>query len=407
MIQVDQKIILYLNFKIDISGQLFDYSNNEIKIINTAIGDSTFLILRKNLGVVRVDNQSNIETKKFELLLFHVRKNKTKNINYSLENPIPTKISEDNSNSLNIKLWYIINSDIDENTIKINNDDYYLCENDIIKFGNIKYIVKKLQINTNDNTNTNKSEEETMISDNYNINSLNKDYVINLESSQQLKDFYETLNEGNNIICYICRKYECSQDNPMIKFCDCNFFHYKCLKNKINKKTNVIDKGKVKNYCIKLYRCNDCKSVYPLRFKIDTKVFELFTIDDTLEKDYLILESIEHKIYYGYMKLIHIIKLDENTIKIGRCSEKNDIIIPDPSISREHAYLKFNKEKILIKNVSKKYGSLVLIKKSLKINHNMIQIQIGKINIEAKIMKYGEFEKMKNKNTKNPLPKKD
>ena len=114
--------------------------------------------------------------------------------------------------------------------------------------------------------------------------------------------------------------------------------------------------------------------------------------------------------YYGFMKIIHVIKLNEentNIINIGR-NLTNDIIIRDPSISREHAELVYNKNnrKILLRNKSKKFGSLVLIKKLIKINNSKIQLQIGNVFLETKIIKYGDFEKIKDKNTENPLPKK-
>ena len=110
------------------------------------------------------------------------------------------------------------------------------------------------------------------------------------------------------------------------------------------------------------------------------------------------------------MKIIHVIKLKEentNIINIGR-NLTNDIIIRDPSISREHAELVYNKNnrKILLRNKSKKFGSLVLIKKLIKINNSKIQLQIGNVFLETQIIKYGDFEKIKDKNTENPLPKK-
>ena len=38
------------------------------------------------------------------------------------------------------------------------------------------------------------------------------------------------------------------------------------------------------------------------------KTFELFDIEKPTEEDYIILESLEKKVYYGYIKLIHVIK---------------------------------------------------------------------------------------------------
>ena len=410
MIKVNEKNVLYLKFiLVNSSFLLFDYSNKDIKEINTVIEDSSFIILKNNnYKIFRVDNQSNIDSKRFELLLFHIRKNK--NNNYSLENPIPIKLLEDNSNSLNDKLWFIINSNISNNGLIIINEDYYLCENDIIKFANIKYIVQKIHINSNKNHNINNEEETTVNTNNYNIMGLNENFGSILVYFHRPKCFYEILNEENNIICYFCKNYECSKENPIIKLCDCYFLHYECLKNEIiNNNTYIISNKNVRNIYIKKYKCTSCHLHYPLRFTINEKNFELFKINNPFDNDYLILESIENKMFHGYLKLIHIIKLNEDQIKIGRYGKNNDVIISDPSISREHALLEYNKKKgkILIKNISNTYGSLILIKKSLKINENKIQIQVGKTYIEAQMMKYGEFEKIKNRNTKNPLPKKD
>ena len=126
----------------------------------------------------------------------------------------------------------------------------------------------------------------------------------------------------------------------------------------------------------------------------------------------MILESIEDKVYYGFLKLIYVIKLTEdnkNAINIGRIMDGNDIIIRDPSISKMHAEIKYDKErgKILIKNKSKKFGTSILIKNPLIIKNKKILLQNGSTLIEAKLMKVGEFEKNVNKNTKRHLPKKN
>ena len=112
--------------------------------------------------------------------------------------------------------------------------------------------------------------------------------------------------------------------------------------------------------------------------------------------------------FYGYLKLVHLIELNDKVIKIGR-GNNNDIIICDPSISKQHAIIRYNKEngKILLKNISKKFGTSILLKNSLKLNENRIQLQIGKIFLEAQIMKFEDFDKNKDKNTQDPLPKKD
>ena len=442
MILVSEKAILFINFKFKInSNEIADFSLKELKEINTCLEDNTFICFKKDT-LIRVNNQSSIEPKKGEILLFKIRKIKNTN-NYILENPIPTKISEDNSNSLNIKLWFILNHEKSDNNsdndmINIINDDYFLCEKDIVKFGNIKYIIQEInrrvtikvniinEINdkssNNNNTNTENSEGNTESSqvtqekqetqDNYDINSINENSADIFDFLPTPKAYYiETITDKDNIICYICNLKKCSKNNPLIKFCGCNFVHFYCLKEIIKQKAKIIDEGNnVKNYYLRGLNCKKCHSIYPLKFKISNYIYEFYEIEKPTDSDYMIMESIEHKIYFGQLKLIHVIRLNENTtIKIGRKEKDNDMVICDPSISRKHAIIKYNKEnrKILIKNISKKYGTLILLKKALKINEKNIQIQIGKVFIEARTMKFGEFQKIKNKNTKYPLTKKD
>ena len=423
MILVDDKKILFLKFFFtNNNGKIFNYliKDKEIKEVNTISEDSTFIIMKKNNSFFRVDNQSNIESKKGELLLFRIRKNKSDI--YILENPIPTKISEDNSNSLNIKLWLIINSIDDKKNEKIEkniiNRDYYLNKNDILKFGNIKYIVLEIKLkNENIDNNDNNSKEDTLNeekNDYYDIAKLNKNTNQIFDFYPSPKECYDFLDEKNSIICYICKKNKCNKENPIIKFCNCNYVHYECLKNQI--KSTIIVKKNVKNYYFRYFTCKKCKFVYPLKFKISDTKFELFDIErPNNDSNYIILESVENNFYYGHIKLIHVIELNNETksIRIGRKNDDkddkndNDVIICEPSVSKHHAILTYNPEEgtVLIKNISKTFGTLVLIKKSLEITDNEIQIEIGKVFMEAKTMTFGKF--VKDKHTKYPLPKKE
>lgn len=467
MILVEEKRVLFLVFKntnISNNSELYNYAlaekenekeketkknakksfvNSEINELNTVIDDSTFIIMGKYNETFKVDRQSDIETKKGEKLLFHIRKNK--DFNYLIENPIPLKISEENTDILNLKLYLVINSENKEKNI---NEDYYICNNDIIKFGNLKYTVeiiknKKEHINNkssieNENETKEKSENLTDVNEeaprqntidnesemneeepskttimNYDISSLNRTTGCILDFKLKSPLFYDALNDDLKIKCYLCGEKECNKDNPIIKICNCNFAHFECLKELVKRKV-IIKENKnknVRNYYIKRIICKNCKCIYPYKFKINEKILNLFNIETSKESDYLILRSIENKIYLNNMMLIHVIELNNEIIKIGKSfiDGDNDVIIIDPSVSKEHAIIKYNKDNgsLLLKNNNSKYGTLVLIKKSLKINEKKIQIQVGKTVVEAQVMKYGDFEKnFKNRNSKYPLPKK-
>ena len=403
MILVEDKLGLFLNIKTfkKSSNKLFDYSSKEYKEINTFIENGTYLT-RKDEKIIRVDKQSDIEYGKGEELLFYIRK--IKNEIYSFENPLPFKnisFTEDNINNLNNKIWYVLNSNNPNSSNQ--NEDYFLCKYDIIKMGNVKLMVKDIHFEENHNI-AQKIEDKNINND---IHSLNKEFGPIFNLFPEPKKYFISTEEAKNKICKICKKDECSIEDPIISFCNCNkFFHLNCFKNKIQKKFFVNKEKTIYNYYIKELNSKDCKFNYPLKFKIKEKFFEIITINIPKESNYMILESIENKIYYGHIILIFVIKLDEKEISIGR-ENKNDIIIPDPSISKEHAEMKVEKGSIIIKNKSKTFGSLILVKKPLKINENKICLQIGRTLIEARQIKFGEFEKLKLKNKINNLTKKD
>ena len=407
MILVDEKLGLYLDFKTYTNNEksIYDFSSKETNEINTLVENGTFII-RKDKSFIRVDMQSEIQKNLGEELLFKVR---TRNNDiFMLENPVPNKnipLTKDNINNINNKIWFVLNSNNPK--LENENEDYYLCENDVIRMGNIKMIVKELHIEDiedkrekekkkDDNIKL-KEEEENQRNENYDINKLN-------EKGGPIFNFYSQV-----------KKYFFSQQEAgIISFCDCNYFHFQCLKNKIkndNIKYFQNDKKAIDTYYIKRYKCETCRLVFPLAFNIEQneQTYQLFDINKPHDGNYMILESIEDKMYYGFLKLIYVIKLTEEIINIGRVMNENDIIIRDPSISKMHAEIKYDKKKrkILIKNKSHTFGTSILIKNPLIIKNKKILLQNGRTLIEAKLMKVGDFEKNINKNTKRHLPKKD
>ena len=125
----------------------------------------------------------------------------------------------------------------------------------------------------------------------------------------------------------------------------------------------------------------------------------MFRIDRPIEGNYIIFESIESRIFFGNIKFISLIYLKDKEIAFGR-GKNNDINIMDPSISRVHAMVKLVDGKAVIKNCSEKFGTLVLVKKLININDNKIQLQVGRTLIEARLIKYGEYNKLQLKNKK-------
>ena len=413
----NENYILNLKFNTwtkDIDG-VYDHKSNDIKSLDIYINDATYIVRTNNNNIKRIEQHSDIQTKEGDELLFHI--NNGKNDCYKLINPIPykLKLTEENIEYLNNKLWYILKSDSLDH--EINNDDYYLCENDIIKLGSLKYAVQEIHIEQKDNIYNAAEPAKTLL--NYDINNLNKNSPPVFDYIYEVKDYYYNkdinikptyngynLSESEIKKCKICSFFESKNnelDDPLISLCECSYFlHYICLRKEINKRIiieDIIDSNIVKSIKIKEFECEICKCQLPLRFKLPNinKIFYLIEFIKPINCDYIILESLNFKKEDIYIKSIHIISLLKEYIFIGRDNE-NDLMEIESSISRKHAILKYNKENgnILIENRSSKYGTLVLIRKPIQILERSINIQVGRTIIEASLMKIDEFQKLKN-----------
>ena len=322
------------------------------------------------------------------------------------------------------KLWYVVNSeDIKNSELKYNiiNEDYYLNENDIIKFGNLIYIVKKINISNNDdskeNDDSNKIGQNSIKSDrNYNIEEINR-------KAEPIFNFYPSLEFEE------CKFY----DGKKVKLCQCDkFIEINCLKKLFNDCIQRGRNGNVANFKLSNKFCEKCETIFPLSFKLkekeekedlinilklseETKKMKKISnekeIGNTESKDfnYMILESLCHE-EDELIKKFHVINLSGiNVINIGRKPEKDKSYVYDLdlSLSKDHALIKRKNGKLLIKNTKATYGTLVLIKNSLLINEKKINLQVGYILIEACLMKKKDFILIQNDSKKYPLKKKE
>jgi hypothetical protein len=144
---------LHLSLKIsENSNGIFDKSNI-IMEEEFDINEKAFAFLKNNNHLVIDKNQGSKQND--EILLFRAKPGEEEYI--QLENNLPRnslKLTKELINTLNYKLWYVIknypeeNEKDNNNIIKDNiNEDYYLCENDIIRLGNFKFILKEIHLN--------------------------------------------------------------------------------------------------------------------------------------------------------------------------------------------------------------------------------------------------------------------
>ena len=425
--------------------------NSSIKIVEGNFNESMYLTIRNNSSISRIKQNSQLREDKEEIL-FRIRKS-FKNNSFEIISPISLNLkkTKNNIDHLNNCLWYVVKSDGD---FFINhNEDYYLNQNDIFKLGRKKFEIIKLNINSNSNIKTSFSSLKYNISEMnkakgpiFDININKNQYIIKesqhiiteIRTNEEKDNEKETINkknkknnlninENNNIHlqikaddsddnyfinstnffnineeeedninnkCRLCFEIYSSEDNPKITLCSCkDYIHYECLKNIIKANIEFYEniKGTVKTYICNKFNCERCLMPYPLRFRIPNfnRTYELIDLKMPSELDYLIIESLDYIKEQNNLKTIYLVQLSDDEFHIGRY-DSNDIIDNDISVSRNHAVLKFNREKgkIYLENKSEKFGTLVLIKNNLKMKENNINFQVGRTYINAKLESY-------------------
>ena len=398
------------------SHGLYDYESIQTRNLNAVLAESIY-IARKKHDIKTINSPKDLKPDEEELL-FNVR-NDFKD-EYILENPVPILIqpTEKNINDLSNKIWYVLKNDPDHSnnstqTITNTNDDYYLCKNDVIKLGRVKYSLNEINIPSKQN---NIERTQPLTDDSkYDIDDLNKntesvfDFIFQAKDSSDYNDIPD-----DERICKICYSEENDKENnPLVHLCNCNgglrFSHFQCIKKWMETKLVIKENEKktVKSYNIKSFNCEICKTPYPFKFKLNgiDKPFELIELDKPGDCDYIILESLNQMKENCNIKSIHVIQLTGEELTIGRGHE-SDVRINDISVSRKHAILKYNDDgTLLLRDLKSKFGTLILIKKPLKIKEKKIHLQIGRTYIEGWLMGMADFEKLRREKRQKYLNK--
>ena len=136
------------------SHGLYDYESSQTRNLNAVLAESIY-IARKKHDIKTLNNINDLKPEEEELL-FNVLNNKKDE--YILENPVPILIqpTEKNINDLSNKIWYVLKNDPNlsnnsNQTITNTNDDYYLCKNDVMKLGRVKYSLNEINIPSKEN----------------------------------------------------------------------------------------------------------------------------------------------------------------------------------------------------------------------------------------------------------------
>ena len=401
-----------------------------------------FLIKTLDNDIKCIEDHKTFNPEKGDEILFRIRESFKSNI-YEIINPIiEHKISRNNCNNnyLNDKIWYPVKS---SKYFEGNKQDYFLNENDIIKLGRIKYIlfkkhfsfgeekenIKDYIFNRNNNIsyicNINKNSKSILnidINTNQYIINNSKYLIKNTTKKKKTTNSDEIDNENENknetdgeseseneyYKCGICYNSDSDINNPLISLCNCHdYIHYECLKMHLSSKLITTEniKNSVTTYRCRKFNCDICKKPYHLRFRIPEfdKTYELIDLTLPEETDYICLESLDFIKDNNNIKTIHIVKLNDREINIGR-SFNNDIIDNDISISREHAILRYDKDNgnLFLENRSEKFGTLILVRGNIKIKEGKVYFQIGNIYISVEVEHIKIFKIMMKKFQFNP-----
>ena len=288
-------------------------------------------------------------------MLFKARK--SKNNYYELIYPIVKMFhfNYDEIEKLDNRMWYVKPKSLD-NKYENENEEYNLLENDIIKLGKRKYEIIEKHISS--------TIPEIK-------NQLNE---VSHEFGSIFYKFYPKYDKNQNNYCDICYKDTSSEENPKVKFCQCeSYIHYECLKNALEKNLTIKEFSNFILYRHKYFNCKKCLSPYPYKFYIDDKEYSLIDLKIPENNDYIILESLNSLEKKGNDKKPNI-----KNILVINLSEKE--------ISLETgAIVKYNKKNNYLTIVNKNNCPVpVLIKGNAKIELNKkIFFQTGNVSIEA------------------------
>ena len=428
--------------------RLYNYKNENSrgnKFIYSLNFKSRYLIKTKDNSIKLIKEQKESNSNEGDEILFRIRKSLKRKI-YEVINPIneyKINTNEFNINYLNFKIWYPVKS---SSHFERNNDNYNLNENDIIKFGKKIYIVCKFHFNNNNisyistinkhsksvfnidirpnqykiNINNNKisktnkkvnegnkqklkiSKENKIESESENESEYKSEiinessYTTNTNNESRIKNTInnesEIENENEYNKCWLCFNSNSDINNPLICLCNChNYIHYECLKTYLSSKLIITEnlKHTITTIRCEKFNCDICLKPYHLRFRIPEfdKTYELIDLTLPEETDYVCLESLDFIKDNHNLKILHIVKLIDEEITIGR-QNYNDIIDNNISISREHAMLRYNKDNgnLFLEDKNSKYGTLVLVRGNIPLTKKKIFFQIGNIYISINIL---------------------
>ena len=325
--------------------------------------DDDYITVNQNNKIVKIKHQSDLENNENICFLFFAEVDYNSNIH--IDNLLAGNIIYQNKeliNEIEKNLWYVIQPK-KQGISRINKMNYFLNEGDIIKLGDIKFVINEINISYD--------IKKKISSEKIKDDKRKRPYVdINLVAEPFLSEKINIYKQ-----CKLCTK------TFDIQICECEKkSHFSCfaLKNG-NDKNNYTktNNDKVIKYFIKNFFCDKCNCQYSFRYRIPDKNTILYSvpIDSIGRESYMIMESIGTK-----DKTVFFIILSKGDIIIGK-NEKTDVIIDDPSIKEQHAKFIFNKNtgRVRIESLYEKkndFDTSVLIRNDITLCEKKILLKV-------------------------------
>ena len=224
----EEELGLYLNCKTRIGdiNVFYDFSSDKVNEINLFLEKNYYIVESKEIECFELYNNIPKNTKKYLFKIVVKHNSKGKKIESKINYNTKPEYEIDKSSIINWEqcLWYIINSESTPKELtKMENKDYILKENDVLKIGYYKYIISKIYFK-------------------------NKDYP--------KKGIFSAIPTYKDIMkCEHCDEY-------MVRLCDCeDYIHIKELKKKIKDSTIIRENAKTTSFYFNIIQCeeDECK----------------------------------------------------------------------------------------------------------------------------------------------------
>jgi hypothetical protein len=415
-------IYLAINISVSDSSSIFNKSKITKKFTHVFENeDDNYLILKSNHESFAIlKYQSLIDEKEIMIFKIVMKNDEIKIVNcidrcYNCTRK--TKYYRQMIKDSNFYLWKSIPKL--ENYDFIDDKSAYLYmhqlkENDIIRLGTIKMIIREFHTFQNNQQN----------------NQGNNNNCFDCNKKKYKRSFTLVLENDMEDICEFCNKKYLEPDNPLVKFCECEkYTHFKCMKAKFKE---IMIQSTESNGCTRYYiktHCFYCKKFIPWSFLMEDKkhnneykLYELIDIPRNQNEEYLLLETFDfydtQKEFIKYIFYLKFRKQANNknieTILIGGDRKKSNKYRYDKlvkiektnSISSQHALIDYDIEEksLFLTNISDTHNTLVYQDefKMKKNENNKLLLELGNIKIESKLIRSDELEDVKKNMENNP-----